>query len=339
MRHIPQILGLLLAGSLQAQGLLPLCDYDAQGAPLCREIGADPIDEGLLVRLSEALPEQQNVNHHHPEFLDNVQVNLVLSDSADVWLTFVNEGASYRNSLGYYTYDPAAPPQDAGEVEIRWLLLPNASREGSGGALLPGDRVYLGAFGPGTGIGWFLIANGWVNGAVNPDRPTWFGERTLNPAGVPMAIQLRDLESDRLFICFEDIRADTGGDRDYNDLICAATVSPPEAVDWEGVEILPDEELVHARAPERPVDCRINGVYPNPFNPTATIRWTLRETGFVRLSVHNLAGREVAVLRQGLAAAGTHETPFDAKTLPSGVYFSQLEALGQLSAHKLVLLR
>lgn len=334
------ILALLLASGSNAQTLAPVCEFDNAGLPVCLEPQADPIGTDLLERLADALPEQQNVNFHHPEFLDHTQVNLVLTDSADVWITFVAEGAGYRNSFGYYLFDPENPPRETGEIDWRWLVFPNASQAGSGGALLPGDRLHLGAFSAGTGIGWFLMADAWREGAVDPTRPTWFGEHLLNPETVRMAIQLHDVESDRVFVCFEDIRADTGGDRDYNDLVCAATVTPPEAVDWDDIEVLPDdEETVDVRSPERPSSCRIDSVHPNPFNPSTLVEWTLQETAVARLAVHDLGGREVAVLHEGLAAAGAHRTVFDAAGLPSGVYLCALETRDGLWTSKLVLLK
>lgn len=333
------LLTFLLAGSLSAQIVEPICDFDGNGVPVCLEPQADPIDGSLLESLSLALPETQNVNVHHPEFLDNAQVNLVLTDSAEVWVTFVNEGAGYKNSFGYYIFDPSDPPASALDVDPRTLIFPNASRLGSGGGLAPGDRMHLGVFPPGTGIGWFLIADAWRNGGVDVNRATWFGEHLLNPAEVPMAIQLHDEDSDRIFVCFEDIRADTGGDRDYNDLICSATVTPPEAVDWDDVIVLPDDDTAGLEPGQRPVSCRIQSVYPNPFNPSTTIVWNLEETGLASLRVHDLTGRVVAVLHEGLTASGPQYTVFDAAALPSGVYFCALEAQGRIETTKLVLLK
>ncbi|MBN1446941.1 MAG: T9SS type A sorting domain-containing protein [Bacteroidetes bacterium] len=68
--------------------------------------------------------------------------------------------------------------------------------------------------------------------------------------------------------------------------------------------------------------------HPNPFNPSTTISFTLREAAQLRLTVHNLLGVEVAVLADGMLAAGRHERQFDGERFPSGVYICRLECGG-----------
>ena len=65
--------------------------------------------------------------------------------------------------------------------------------------------------------------------------------------------------------------------------------------------------------------------FPNPFNPSTTISYSLPSSGQVRLSVHDLLGREVAVLVDGVSPAGTHQVRFDASRLTSGLYLYTLE--------------
>ncbi len=66
--------------------------------------------------------------------------------------------------------------------------------------------------------------------------------------------------------------------------------------------------------------------YPNPFNPTTTIRYGLPQQASVRLGVYDVQGRLVAVLVEAEQAMGWHEVTFEAGALPSGIYFYRLEA-------------
>ncbi len=66
--------------------------------------------------------------------------------------------------------------------------------------------------------------------------------------------------------------------------------------------------------------------YPNPFNPTTTLRFSLPEAADVRLEVFNLLGQRVATLVDERLAAGDHTAPFDASHLPSGTYLYRLQA-------------
>lgn len=79
--------------------------------------------------------------------------------------------------------------------------------------------------------------------------------------------------------------------------------------------------------------------YPNPFNPTTVIRFQLPSAGVVRLSIHDLLGREVALLVNGKKGAGRHEVTFDGRSLPSGMYICRLAAGNHAESRKMVLAR
>ena len=64
--------------------------------------------------------------------------------------------------------------------------------------------------------------------------------------------------------------------------------------------------------------------YPNPFNPATNIEFRLDRAQPVRLAVYDLMGREVAVLVDGVQAAGAYRVAFDASKLASGTYVYQL---------------
>lgn len=79
--------------------------------------------------------------------------------------------------------------------------------------------------------------------------------------------------------------------------------------------------------------------WPNPFNPTAEIRFSLDRSAQARLVVHNVLGQEVAVLVDGVVAEGTHTARFDAAALPSGLYLYTLQSEGRQLSGRMLLVR
>ncbi|MCF8262061.1 MAG: T9SS type A sorting domain-containing protein [Melioribacteraceae bacterium] len=86
--------------------------------------------------------------------------------------------------------------------------------------------------------------------------------------------------------------------------------------------------------------------YPNPFNPTTTIKFSIPalETRHVSslqtvLSVYDLLGNQVAELVNESKPAGTYTVKFDASNLSSGTYFYQLRAGNVTLTKKLILMK
>jgi len=79
--------------------------------------------------------------------------------------------------------------------------------------------------------------------------------------------------------------------------------------------------------------------YPNPFNPSTSISYTVQRAGFVRLSVFNLLGQEIARVFEGNQEAGTYEVSFRTLDIPSGIYFYRLQAPGIFETKKMVIAR
>jgi photosystem II stability/assembly factor-like uncharacterized protein len=79
--------------------------------------------------------------------------------------------------------------------------------------------------------------------------------------------------------------------------------------------------------------------YPNPFNPTTKISYALPQNSFVELKVFNLLGQEIATLVNQEKPAGYYQVDFNASSLPSGVYFYQLNAGEFVITKKMLLLK
>jgi uncharacterized protein (TIGR03790 family) len=87
-----------------------------------------------------------------------------------------------------------------------------------------------------------------------------------------------------------------------------------------------------------PAMLKLVGNFPNPFNPTTKIRFSVPATGNTQLKIYNIVGQEVATVFHGIAYAGNlYEPEFNASGLSSGLYFSVLEYGGQRLTHKMVL--
>ena len=88
-----------------------------------------------------------------------------------------------------------------------------------------------------------------------------------------------------------------------------------------------------------PLSFNLSQNYPNPFNPSTIIKYSIPESGIVRLAVYNLIGEEVAVLADGFSEAGFYEVTFDASSLPSGAYFYKLQSENSVVAKKMLLMK
>jgi hypothetical protein len=79
--------------------------------------------------------------------------------------------------------------------------------------------------------------------------------------------------------------------------------------------------------------------YPNPFNPTTLISYSLPSTSEVHLAVFDIQGRLVETLIAGRQEAGSHSILFDGKRLASGVYFCHIRAGSFHQTQRMVLLK
>jgi hypothetical protein len=76
--------------------------------------------------------------------------------------------------------------------------------------------------------------------------------------------------------------------------------------------------------------------YPNPFNPTTTINYSIPQTRFVKISIYDMLGREVAVLVNEDKSAGNYSIIFNGSNLTSGVYLYRMQAGGFVETKKLI---
>jgi LruC domain-containing protein len=212
----------------------------------------------LNARIALMLPEKVDIRSNRQIALSNDdQTNIKLSAQAEVWVTFLNEGAGFLNSVGYFSYDPTNPPLRPSDVTDEQIIVPNASIPPLSAAGSQGATVYLGSFPAGRAIGFFVVANGWsatgrkVNGIYVPgvkeniDR-NWifYSVKGLNPEPADSrnlnqhTVLLQDQSVtgtdgrsyQRLVLGFEDYLRTSSSDHDFNDVTLAVHVSPSTAI-------------------------------------------------------------------------------------------------------------
>ena len=94
-----------------------------------------------------------------------------------------------------------------------------------------------------------------------------------------------------------------------------------------------------AEIPQLPLRFELQPVYPNPFNPIATITYQIELFGKTNLTIYDITGRKVKVLRNQFEAPGKYEISWNAEALAAGIYILYLQS-GTFSQHqKLVLLK
>ncbi|MHB9028980.1 MAG: FlgD immunoglobulin-like domain containing protein [Candidatus Latescibacterota bacterium] len=142
---------------------------------------------------------------------------------------------------------------------------------------------------------------------------TWHGQ--LSPDGKQICYIRKDIESftDRSSIYIKDLQLPDGG---------------------------ADQQLVVSDAAPRGFS--LTGNYPNPFNPSTAIGFTLPETGHATLSIYSVTGQKICTLISGVQSAGAHSVVWDGKddqgiSVSSGAYISRLESGNTVRTAKMLL--
>ncbi len=79
--------------------------------------------------------------------------------------------------------------------------------------------------------------------------------------------------------------------------------------------------------------------FPNPFNPTTTINFSIRESGEYDLAVYNTSGQRIKTLLRENLTSQSYSITFGAADLPSGVYIYRLQGRGESQARRFVVLK
>ncbi|MEI8084877.1 MAG: LruC domain-containing protein [Paludibacter sp.] len=257
---------LLVPNVTIVNGLYNLGTWDNQGVPNYLSKPNDVISTSLLADVNSSLPEYKSLSSSHPQYLDDTNDGSVkLYEAAEVWVTFVHEGAGWMNSLTYYTHPNGNPPATASAITDKTVIFPNVSFAGSGGGLTSGNKVqlfyldpktntYSNIFPAGTTVAWILRAQGWnsstqqvVAGYSRYSDSRFNSEK--NAINKKHNVVLNDAARKLLLIGFEDMDRENGSDNDFNDAVFYATVTPYTAINQSQYKVV-----------DKPVDADNDGV-------------------------------------------------------------------------------
>jgi len=88
-----------------------------------------------------------------------------------------------------------------------------------------------------------------------------------------------------------------------------------------------------------PKDFLLSQNFPNPFNPSTTIIYSIKDAGFVNIKVFDVIGQEVAELVNEEKQAGVYQIDFNADNLPSGIYIYRIQSGNYSAVKKMILLK
>jgi hypothetical protein len=272
------------------------------GDRLADVVEIDPADGSVIQTLTNSLDIKGMA--FHPDVDENGILFLFAGDGGDSVCVYTMDIITGEQT--FVGRISATSNQYAGGCTItngldrqRWTFL----------GMLTGSDDYVQAY----NLGW---RTGWM--AIDPDSGTVTGGDDVTLTVTLASSDYQDGEYIANLIVH------------HNALGNADTIDVTMTVDYTGVA---DAETV------LPAEYRLDQAYPNPFNPVATIPYSLRETGHTKLAVYNVLGQQVAVLVDDVREAGEHSVMFDGRSLASGVYFYRLEAGDFMKTRKVVLMK
>jgi len=146
-----------------------------------------------------------------------------------------------------------------------------------------------------------------ISAAIKKVFPSTFGSRMLGLTTDGNNLWIVDGDRDSLFKL---------------DIVAVATTE----IDYSTLDVIPDKY-------------QLGQNFPNPFNPSTTIQFTIPEPGTVKINVYSITGRHIETLLDRHVNAGDHTIEFRAKNLSSGIYYYRIAAGGFQAVRKMIYLK
>lgn len=228
--------------------LFSLGAWNSWGVPEYSYSPSDVITPWVRAVISGAVPEYYRTPSLNPHLFQAIySPDMNIEQDAQVWVTFLEEGAGNRSTMGYFIYPTANPPTKASQIDRQTIIFPNCSYIGSSGGLTEGFKVQLLYYNPtskqyqttipaGNSVGWFLIPNGYNDDKAPKNNTSFYSINSMNPGQKQQIVAMNDPKNEKLYIAFEDTRRDSpiyGSDEDFNDAIFYVSASPQTAINTE----------------------------------------------------------------------------------------------------------
>ena len=237
-----------------------LSTYDTTGYP--SNINVDDKSQNIHKSIGQTLiddihitfPENRTLVDTHPNWIKKSDIRTI--DTCEITLTFIHEGAGYKNGLSYYIYDLESPPTRFPDVGHIYVVFPNASMNGSGGSMNTGDTMKIPysvtsltvqngirfgqtfdyVFPKNKGIAFVLHANRWRSGELNVGHSMYSSDPVLNPESSETLKHhfinyISPVDPTMIIYGVEDIKRTRTSDHDFNDLVFSVNPSPMSAID------------------------------------------------------------------------------------------------------------
>ena len=261
------------------------------------------------------------------------------TDNGDVIVGPVGGGAAgiklYTAGLAFVSNLVSSTPQ----TSRGFLISGDGKNIYHGAADGPGVLKYYSAFGV---LDTFVVADtllkgknggslGWRKGNLWVGSDADFAWYEVNPTTKAILDSIKwDTTGTNPKLCTtRGIDFSLGGDTAY---VAGSDGSAIEMFVRTLVSVEPVKDAV-------PHDYVLSQNFPNPFNPTTEIQFTVKGSGQTTLKVYDLLGKEVATLVDEHMNAGTYRTRFDATGLSSGTYIYTLTQNGTRLSNKMMLVK
>ena len=243
------------------------------------------------------------------------------SDNAQIMYDALNEGVvANGDTVGYWDINFVRladgnvsrlfPPQPQGVNIGNAVFASNSDNIIAFDFFQAGDSVRVLAVNLNSGTVGQVTNNIFSLGSPsfsNDDQKVYYHYISVSGATVQSSVWVVNLAADGVTGTGNDASILTGGYYPVSYTMGTRTT------DVESEEIIPATSMLDQN-------------YPNPFNPETQIGYRIQETGWVKVAVYDLLGREISVLMNGEMPAGSHVATWNASAQPSGVYLYRMEA-------------